>query len=501
MKIKLPNSSQNWMTIIGVTLALISFFMIVFLFVITSFFNQGGSYLGLIIYIVLPIFLVIGLVLIPVGMFLKYRKEKKLKKEKLSLWPILDFNDSKKRNAFVIFSIGSAIFLLASSIGSYEAFHFTESVEFCGTICHKVMNPEYTAYQNSAHARVACVECHVGTGADWYVRSKMAGLYQVYSVLFNKYSKPIETPIKNLRPARETCERCHWPEKFYARKLVNQRHFLTDDANTEWNIFLIMKVGSSHSALGLKEGIHWHINPNIRIEYVAADNKNEQIPWVRYTNINTGESHIYEDSNNPPSDSLLRSKKTQTMDCMDCHNRPSHSYNHPSVFLNNALTSGEIDKSLPGIKSLAMDLLNKQFSTKDSTLEYISTQIIGFYKEKYPDIYVSKQESIKRSIQGIQNGFAKNVFPEMNVRWAKYPNHIGHMHFNGCFRCHNDSHTSKDNKTIPKDCNLCHTIVSQGPVNNLQVSTIDKMLEFLHPGDVGDIWKSSLCIDCHSGTE
>lgn len=501
MKIKLPHSSQNWITIIGSMLALISFFMIVFLFVITSFFNQGGSYLGLIIYIVLPVFLVAGLILVPIGMLLKIRKEKKLKKEKITAWPVLDFNDPKKRNAFMIFSAGTALFLLASSVGSYEAFHFTESVEFCGTICHSVMNPEYTAYQNSPHARVACVDCHVGAGADWYVRSKLSGLYQVYSVTFNKYSRPIETPIKNLRPARETCERCHWPEKFYARKLVSQKHFLTDDSNTEWDISLMVKVGSSHSALGLTEGIHWHINPNIKIEYITSDNKNEQIPWVKSTNLKTGETYIYEDVNAPPSDSLKKSKNAQVMDCMDCHNRPSHSYNHPSTFLNDGLTAGYIEKSLPGIKSLAMELVSKKFSTKDSSLEYIAKEINNYYSEKYPDIYNSRKQLIEKSITGIQLGFSKNIFPEMNVYWSKYPNHIGHMHFNGCFRCHNDSHTSKEGKTIPRDCNLCHTIIAQGKGADRQVTTIENSLEFLHPGDVGDVWKSSLCIDCHSDTE
>lgn len=501
MKTKLPHSLQNWVTITGAMLALISFSMIVFLFIITTVFNQGGSYLGLIIYIVLPAFLLTGLLLIPLGMLIKIRKEKKQKKEKPLGLPVLDFNDPKKRNAFIIFSVGTAVFLLISSVGSYEAFHFTESVEFCGTICHTVMNPEYTAYQNSPHARVACVDCHVGSGADWYVKSKLSGLYQVYSVTFNKYSKPIETPIKDLRPARETCEKCHWPEKFYARKLVYQKHFLTDENNSEWDISLIMKLGSSHSALGLKEGIHWHINPNIKIEYIASDKKNETLPWVRYTNMKTGEIFTYEDSGNSPSDSLIKNGKVQVMDCMDCHNRPSHSYNHPSTFLNNALTSGEIDNSLPGIKSLAMELCSKVFTTKDSSLEYISKEVLSYYEKNHPVVYETKRKSIEESIKGIQKGFAKNIFPEMNVRWSKYPNHIGHMHFNGCFRCHNDNHISKEGKTISKDCNLCHTIISQGPVNNLRITSVDKFLEFMHPGDVGDIWKSSLCIDCHSGAE
>ena len=214
-KLKLPTSFYNWTSIIGATVALISFFMIVFLFVISAIFNQGSSYLGVVIYVALPVLLISGLILIPVGMIIKFNQRKRRAAGKERQWPLIDFNDYRQRNAFMIFSVGSAIFLLLSAVGSYEAFHFTESVEFCGVLCHKVMKPEYTAYQNSPHARVACVECHVGKGADWYVRSKISGLYQVYAVTMGTYPEPIPVPIKNLRPARETCEECHWPEKFF----------------------------------------------------------------------------------------------------------------------------------------------------------------------------------------------------------------------------------------------------------------------------------------------
>ncbi|MEK6552102.1 MAG: NapC/NirT family cytochrome c, partial [Bacteroidota bacterium] len=225
MKLKLPHSSQNWISLIGVTIALISLFMIIFLFAIT-FTSGGGTYLGLVVYIILPGFLVFGLIMVPVGMFLKVRRDKKHHVLPKREWPQVNLNDIRHRHAFFIFAIGTTIFLFLTAFGSYEAFHYTESVEFCGRLCHEVMKPEYTAYQNSPHAKVACVACHVGEGADWYVRSKLSGLYQVYAVTLGIFPRPIETPISNLRPARETCEQCHWPQKFYSRKLVTQRHYL-----------------------------------------------------------------------------------------------------------------------------------------------------------------------------------------------------------------------------------------------------------------------------------
>ncbi len=98
------------------------------------------------------------------------------------------------------------------------------------------MEPEHTAYQNSPHARVKCVDCHVGSGAGWYVRSKLSGAYQVYAVLANVYPRPIPTPIKNLRPARETCEQCHWPSHFSGQKEVINTYFKSDEQNTRWTI-------------------------------------------------------------------------------------------------------------------------------------------------------------------------------------------------------------------------------------------------------------------------
>ena len=209
MKFKLPDSTRNWMSLIGATIALIGLFMIIFLLVVSMVFNQGGSYLGLVIYIILPAFMLVGLILIPIGMIRKRQQRKKLTTSEDKPLPFIDLNDPKHRNATLIFAVGTLLFLFISAIGSYEAFHYTESVEFCGETCHNVMQPQFVAYQNSPHARVKCVECHVGEGVNWYMRSKLSGLRQVYNVTLGEYPKPIPTPIENLRPARETCEKCH----------------------------------------------------------------------------------------------------------------------------------------------------------------------------------------------------------------------------------------------------------------------------------------------------
>jgi hypothetical protein len=490
MKLKLPHSTQNWLSVIGAVIALISFFMIVFLFIVNVLFIEGSSYVGLVIYILLPGFLILGLLLIPIGMFFNRKKETTEENQ----WPAVDLNNLRHRNAFMIFSVGTTLFLLVSALGSYEAFHYTESVEFCGTLCHRVMEPEYTAYKHSAHARVACVDCHVGSGADWYMRSKLSGLYQVYSVLANKYSQPIETPIRNLRPARETCEECHWPQKFYARKLRLERHYLNDETNTEWDIRLIMKIGADHAALGLQEGIHWHINPDIKIQYLASDKQRQIIPWVRYINETADDTTIYLDSENPPDESLITTGKIQTMDCMDCHNRPSHSYQPPAFFVNNALTSGAIPKTLPEIKSVAMDICSEEFTTKDSAMSYIEETLKEFYQDS------ENIKDVEQAIQGLQEVYSRNIFPYMKVKWNAYPNNIGHLEFDGCFRCHNNTHSDNQGNVISKDCNLCHEIIEQGtPGTTLQSAITGQTLAFEHPVDIDDAWQEGLCTDCHTG--
>lgn len=495
---KLPRSYYNLTSFIGSLIVVIAFILIVVLFIISTIFDQGGSYLGLFIYMALPALMILGLILIPVGMLVNLRTNATKEGYKKRMIPPIDMNDRRNQNALVIFVIATLVFLVLTSIGSYEAFHYTESVPFCGTLCHKVMDPEYVTYQHSAHANVPCVECHVGAGASWYVKSKISGLYQVYAAMFNKYPRPIETPVQDLRPARETCEKCHWPEKFYARKLRVQKNFLTDENNTEWDIVMQMKTGPLYSALGLKEGSHWHINKDVKIEYISSDNSRESIPWVRFTNMQTGKTTVYVDEENPLEDSLLAVLPVRTMDCIDCHNRPSHAYKSPPDYVDNALISGAIPKDIPQIKFIAMDALKDAFTNKDTAFMYIDSVITSFYQSDYPDYYAGNQAKITQAIAGIQEAYSLNAFPGMKVTYAAYPDHIGHLETNGCFRCHSDLHASEDGKAISKDCNLCHTIVAQGTPGAMATGSVFDTLEFQHPVPLrNDVWKVAFCSECH----
>ena len=388
---RLPESVYNWVTVCGAALAVGSFVVIVFLLLIDLFARQTSVYLGLVTFILLPVFLVIGLILIPVGMLLDQRRQRRGLASTFPQGIHLDLADPANRNAFMIFIGGSTIFLAATAFGTYSAYKSTESVEFCGALCHSVMQPEYTAYQGSPHARVACVECHIGEGAGWYVKSKLSGAYQVYAVTAGVYPRPIPTPVANLRPARETCERCHWPEKFFGGRQAVIPHFLPDEANTPYPITLLLKIGGASEQTGRVEGIHWHVARSNRIEYAASDPRREQIAWVRLTR---GDGTVKEYRDPGATEPLPETAERRTMDCIDCHNRPSHHYRSPNQTVNQALAAGLIDRALPFVKQRAVMALDSQYPDSVTALQGIERGLREFYQAEYPEVAAQQAPAV-----------------------------------------------------------------------------------------------------------
>jgi hypothetical protein len=495
MKRLFPSSFYNLLSLAGAFVAVLSFGLIIFLFVLELLSQESKPYMGIIAFIILPAFLIAGLILIAIGVIREHRKEKQgIATEKK--FPRIDLNDDKQRRAFSYFSIITLLFILLSAFGSFKAYEYTESDEFCGTMCHKVMEPEYTAYLNSPHARVGCVQCHIGSGADWFVRSKLSGSYQVYSVLFNKYSRPIPTPIQDLRPARETCERCHWPEHFFSEKKHVNTYYLSDEKNTKQVSTLLMKVGGGSDETGITSGIHWHMNIANLITYAATDSSRMEIPWV-LSKTRDGKETIYRDSEFDFSEFNPDQAIKRTMDCMDCHNRPSHIYHPAMESVNNRMASNLIYEKLPYIKSITVQALEKEYSTKEKALDSIRIIIDEFYTENYPDLVETDGGLIEKAIKETQRIFSRNYFPYMRVSWKSFPDQIGHMYAPGCFRCHDGKHFNDEGKAISNDCNICHTIIGQeteGEEGRFSLTGLD----FVHPVDIGDSWKEG-CTDCHSG--
>lgn len=493
---KHENYFQNWLSVIGGILSIFFFSILLFLFILDFWQEHGNPYLGAITYLIAPGFLIGSLLLIIVGAWRE--RGKRLKRGYIRRFPHIDFNNPvHQKRAFVIIGV-TTLFILFTMFGTYRAYEFTESVTFCGRLCHQVMHPEYTAYHNSPHARVACAACHIGHGADWFVRSKLSGTYQIYSVLAKKYSRPIETPIKNLRPAQETCEQCHWPQQFFGAVEQDRFYYLSDEKNTEWRTQLLMLVGGGTPPYGKKEGIHWHMNINNEVEYVATDEERQVIPWVRKI-ASDGTEEIFVEEGSGYSAENLPKGELRKMDCMDCHNRPSHIFKSPLEALNEAFAYGALDRSLPYLKREATKALLGSYSSQAEAAQKIEKSLLDFYGTKYPEL--ASSDALKKSITAVIEIYRVNFFPAMKVSWKEYPDNIGHFIFSGCFRCHDGKHRSAQGTIIKNDCQSCHKIISQGnPSDPLTMENSANGLEFKHPDpEIGDAWKEMACTDCHTG--
>jgi hypothetical protein len=474
---KVPTLFRNWISFLGVVVAIGALFSFLLLFVMDALSKFANPYVSILTYMVVPGFLIGGLTLFFAGAWLERRRRAK---GGLPTSLRLDLNQPRDRRAFVTFLVSAVVFLLLSALGSYNAFNFTESVTFCGETCHKVMEPEKVTHDHGPHARVACVEC-----VSWFVKSKISGSYQLYSVAFNKYSRPIGTPIKNLRPSRDTCEECHWPQQFVGNLDRTFDYFQSDASNSPYSIRLLLKIGGSDPTRGPVGGIHWHNLPGNKVEYVATDDARQKIPWVRITDA-TGKVTVFKTKNFTND---VAKMDVRRMDCMDCHNRPSHRYLSPERAVNQAISLKKIDPSIPWIKTNALYVLTRKYEHADQAKAAIAETL----NTRYPN-----DTRVAQAIPVLQQIYADNFFPEMKASWATYPDNVGHMIWPGCFRCHDGQHKTEDRTQTIKanDCNTCHTILAQGAGAEMnKLAPIGQT--FVHPG--GDLDENPTCVDCHNG--
>ncbi|MBS1851058.1 MAG: NapC/NirT family cytochrome c [Acidobacteria bacterium] len=486
---------RNPISMAGTALAVVSIANIFLFFLIDLIAERSSPYIGILAYMIAPGFLVCGLALIAFG---AWRQRKKLVAggpEESMPYPRIDLNDPGQRSAVISFVGFLIVFVTLSAAGSYKAFEYTESVQFCGQTCHTVMHPEYTAYQLSPHARVTCVECHVGSGASWYVKSKLSGARQVFAAAFNTFPRPIPTPVHNLRPAQDTCEQCHWPKKFYGAQLKVFTHYSSDEKNTPRQIRMLIKTGGGDPATGAPEGIHWHMNIANEIDYVATDEKRQVIPYIYVKDMQGRVTEYFSQDPNLNKEQVVKQARRR-MDCVDCHNRPTHIYIPPDLAVDQSLLARRLDASLPFIKQQAVTALTGDYQTTEGAVQKIAESIPAFYESKYPEIAKSKQLEIRNAVEEVQQIFRRTTFPEMKLNWQTHPNNLGHFYFNGCFRCHDGQHVSAQGKVISKECNICHTLMGQEE-GGVSVAAAPK-INFQHPVDLGDMTQVN-CSDCHSG--
>ena len=438
----------------GAALATMSGLLVAVLFVASLLgFEGGGPYVGIVAYVLLPTLLVLGLLLIPVGLALARRRRVRLAAtgQTEPPLPILDFNRPRTRAIALGFVALSTINVLILATASYKGLEVMDSIAFCGS-CHSVMDPEVTAHSRSPHARVRCVECHIGSGASWFVKSKLSGSWQLVSVTLGLYPRPIATPVHNLRPARDTCEQCHWPTKFVGDRLkITTRH--ADDAESSpTKTALLLHVGGNQGVRA--KGIHWHVDSGVRVRYLA-DAKRERIARVELVEAGA-EPRLYQtkDAEDPQA-------RWREMDCVDCHNRPSHVYRSPEDEVDAAIEAGRIDRKLPFVRREAVKALRVAYPSATAARAGLAAQLTELYARQDPARAAERRPAVAAAAAELGDIWARNVWPGMKIEWGTYPSFLGHDAAPGCFRCHDGEHATKDGRVIRNDCDLCHNVLAQ----------------------------------------
>lgn len=440
--------SSHWLCLLGAALATTAGFSWLFALPTQLRGHTSNPYIGIVVFLLIPMILIAGLVLIAAGMYLGRKRLARMERELIAL----PDRQIYIRKIAIFFTLITSVNIVIGTQGTYRAVSHMETAQFCGQSCH-VMKPEFTAHQNSPHANVLCVDCHVTPGAAGWVESKKAGTRQLMDVMFNRVRYPIESAIESNRlvPSRDTCEQCHWPQKFDAVKLRVLFHFQDDAANTQTKTVLMMLTGGGD--LG---GIHGkHLGPGVEIHYAPADAKRQTIPWVEYQNHSTGakETFLADGSTAQSVASLPRYQ----MQCVDCHNRPTHAFELPERAVDEAMGLGRISPTLPFIKKKAVELLKAQYSSNEEATRTIPATLTYFYKKTDPAALSQRGKEIAEAGAEITAIYNRNVFPDLKVTWGTYPDNLGHTDFPGCFRCHDGSHSTADKKmTITQDCNTCH---------------------------------------------
>lgn len=447
---------RNWITLFGSSLTTVSAGAIVVFIAMEVAGVPLSPYIGILTYLILPAVFVFGLLVIPLGAWVDRRGQRRAGADEPAHLDI-DFNSPRIRKLAVIVGFLTVMNFIIISVVSYEGAVYMESVEFCGETCHTVMEPEFTAHMDSPHSQVKCVDCHIGPGIESFIHAKVNGLNQVYGVLTGDYERPVPAPVHGMADAELTCGECHNPEEDLGNILRVTTAYGEDEANTPLKSVLVMPVGGR----GAKTpGIHtWHLNPDREIYYYSPDENLETISYVKVENAD-GTAVEYFADGEEIDPATIPEGALRRMDCTGCHNRPTHQFKLPGPALDEALQSGQLDPAFPSIKTAGLAALEGAVDAEDGPV-HIASELKAFYAENHADVASGQGDKLDAAIAAVQDIYRRNIFPKMNVGWGTYPDHNGHTQFNGCFRCHDDGHSSPDGtKVISQDCTVCHNVVS-----------------------------------------
>ena len=444
---------NNWISLIGGALTTASAFVLIGFWVVTFFGHSGPTnpYVGLVVDLFLPALFVLGLILIPLGIWVR-RKQLLAVGPLPSVFPEMSLRDPFFRRGIEVVIAATFINFVILGTASYRGISYMDSPNFCGQTCH-VMAPQWAAYQVSPHSHVACVECHIGSGVSAAVQAKVNGTKQLIEVTLHNYPTPIKASLSALRPARATCEECHSPTRFVGEKLLVETSYGDDEKNSLTRTVLVLHLGGVDSLSHLS-GIHGHHLD--QYEYVASDTTNQTILSVKKKNPDGSVTEYVSSDVKGPVQGV-----TRQMDCMDCHNQATHIFQTPQQAINEAMLNGSPNPALPFIHKKGMELIQAQYASQDEAAKKITSGLQDFYRSQYSAVWSGQRGQVDDAAKMLVAIYSRNVFPNMKVGWGTYQNNLGHNAFPGCFRCHDGNHTVKSTgEAITQECTACHTMVA-----------------------------------------
>lgn len=358
-------------------------------------------------------------------------------------------------------TMGGAVLMLAlagiavalATAGGIAAWEYSNSNAFCTNMCHAVHPEEPVAHAASFHARVQCVECHMGRVSTLELMLiKPTHINELWGMIAG-YERP--THSKTLRPARDSCEACHWPSVRHADTVRTKVRYDTDAKSRETRTRLVMHTGTGEVRESGSKGIHWHIAQELT--YVATDESKQKIPWVQAKDAQ-GKVTTWYDPTSGVTPQQIEKLEKRRMDCIDCHNTTGHPFPNPANLVDEAIQDGRISRSLPAVKARALAVVEKAGTltgTKDERAAKID-QAVAATAPKDAKPAAAKDE--KAFAEEMKRILLLTSFSGKNLTWRTFPDNIGHNDFPGCFRCHDGKHLDSQGQAIRLQCTLCHAL-------------------------------------------
>lgn len=494
-----PHPVFNWMSLIGGGVAAMSATTMAFFFLVGLFTGDRGEYGALLL---LPPFLIAlgGLGFFAGGWIREVRRQRRGEQSSFFGRYVIDPWQFVRDTGPALILAGLAgltVVLLSAGAGSVAVVDYSSSNPFCGEVCHAVMEPEYVAYEHTAHARVDCVKCHVAPGAGGFLAAKLGGLRQLWGVTFGEVERPIPTPVQG-PISRKQCETCHASGRYIGYTAVNHHYFVNGSEDEPIQLAMVVKVGGGSTGLLEGHGIHYHMQVAEKVEYVALDPQRQEIAWVRVTDrdgtVREYASEAYE------LDEEERSRlPVREMQCIDCHSRPAHAFRSPVASINEALRGGKLPTDLPYLKEAGVRALDAGYESREAAMEGIRTALESYYAEEDPDVLEEQSEELEQATEVLRGIYRRTIFPEMKADWRAHPDNLGHLESPGCFRCHSDEMLDAEGEPLFSDCVRCHAVVAQDDRAIATMADFESGRGFVHPEDGSTFDEFTLCSDCHTG--